>query len=288
MADAAIVPPVPPAVIAAPAAPRPWSGRYTLEALSVLVVLAAIGVLVPYFLGVDRIGAGRLWGWGCFALAIGLFMIVAGRGITGVWRGAFIDDLNTISLSRLQLILWTVVVVSGFMAAAFANVLVAGVANPLGIAIPSQLLQVLGISTASFIGATLIAEPKKNATPNVDDQTLAAKTATVAAQNNVDPSNITTTGVLISKKSPQDARWSDLVMGQEIANGAHLDISRVQMLFFTLVLVAAYTVALGKILGSQTLDFTAFPNLDEGMIAILGISHVGYLTVKAAPHTPAS
>lgn len=288
MADIAVVPPGSPMVISAPPAQSSWKRRYILETLIILVGIGAAGIGVPYSLGQERIGDGRLWAWGCFALVLVLFLVIAGRAITGVWHGAFIDDINKISLSRLQLILWTIVVISGFMAAAFSNVLVSGVANPLAVAMPSQLLQLLGISTASLIGATLISEPKKNATPNLDDETLATKTAAIATQNHVNPDNVTTTGVLISKTSARDARWSDLVTGVEIGNGAHLDISRVQMLFFTIVLVAAYIAALGKGLGSQTSAFTAFPSLDEGMIALLGISHVGYLTAKAAPHTPSS
>lgn len=285
MADVAVVPPGSPVAVSASPVQSPKTRRYILETLIILVGIGAAGIFVPYSLGQERIGDGRLWAWGCFALLLVLFMLVAGRAITGVWNGAFIDDINKISLSRLQLILWTILIVSGFMAAAFSNVLVSGVSNPLGIAMPSQLLQLLGISTASLIGATLISAPKKNTIPNLDAQTLAAKTAVVATQNHLAPGNVTTTGVLIAKTSPQDARWSDLVTGVEISNGAHLDISRVQMLFFTVVLVAAYTMALGKGLSSQTLDFTAFPSLDEGMIALLGISHVGYLTMKAAPHT---
>jgi hypothetical protein len=285
--EAAVIPPGPPVVIAAPPVQPPWKHRYILETLIVLVGIGATGILVPHSLGQERIGEGRLWAWGCFALILVLFLVIAGRAITGVWLGAFIDDVNKISLSRLQLIVWTIVIVSAFMAAAFSNVLISGVANPLGFAIPGQVLQLLGISTASLIGATLISEPKKNATPNLDDDTLAAKTGTIATQNHASADTVTTTGVLISRRRPQDARWSDLVMGVEIGNGAHLDISRVQMLFFTIVLVSAYAVALGKVLDSQT-SFTAFPSLDTGMITLLGISQVGYLAIKAAPHTPAS
>ncbi len=288
MVDIAVIPPGPPAAIAAPPAQPPWKRRYILETLVVLGGVGTAAVAVPYSLGQQRIGEGRLWSWGCFALLLLLFMLVTGRAITGVWHGAFIDDINKISLSRLQLILWTVLVVSGFMAAAFSNVLVSGVSNPLGITMPSQLLQLLGISTASLIGATLISAPKKETSPNLDPQAVATKTADVATQNHLPPGNVTTSGLLIAKTRPQDARWSDLVTGVEISNGAHLDISRVQMFFFTVVVVAAYAMALGKGLGSETLDFRAFPALDEGIIALLGISHVGYLTLKAAPHTRAS
>jgi hypothetical protein len=285
MADVALVPPAP---IAVPPAQPLWQRRFTAEALVVALLLAGFGVVMLYACGTSRVGAGRLWAWASFAAMLALFVLVAGRGITGVWRGAFIDDVNTISLSRLQLIIWTIVVVSGFMAAALSNVLIAAVPNPLVITIPNQLLQLLGISTASFVGATLIAEPKKAAAPTVNPDTIAKVTATVAAQNNVAPDSVSTAGVLLANKNPDGARWSDLVTGEEIANGAHLDISRVQMLFFTLVLVAAYAVALGKVLGGPAPAFGAFPGLDDGMIALLGISHVGYLTVKAAPKSPAT
>lgn len=60
------------------------------------------------------------------------------------------------------------------------------------------------------------------------------------------------------------------------------------MLFFTLVLIFAYSVmvvnefvaAVGKSTGIPSL-----PKLDEGMVALLGISHAGYLANKGVPHT---
>ena len=41
-------------------------------------------------------------------------LVIAGLGITGVWRGAFIDERNMISLPRFQMLVWTVLVLSAY------------------------------------------------------------------------------------------------------------------------------------------------------------------------------
>jgi hypothetical protein len=71
----------------------------------------------------------KLWGWVIALVLLGVFAAVAGQGNTGLWRGLLIDERNKISLSRLQLTLWTIVVLSGFLSAVFSN-LAAGQPQP--------------------------------------------------------------------------------------------------------------------------------------------------------------
>jgi hypothetical protein len=64
------------------------------------------------------------------------------------------------------------------------------------------------------------------------------------------------------------------------------------MLLFTLVLVFAYAVMMAhgftKVAGTPDPDaILSLPRLSEGMVALLGISHAGYLTNKAVPHSVA-
>ena len=86
--------------------------------------------------------------------------------------------------------------------------------------------------------------------------------------------------------SPNDASWSDLFKGDEVGNFAYMDIAKVQMFFFTLVLVAIYGVALANLIYNHK-DSQNFPDFDSSMTALLAISHSGYLVSKAVPHTPA-
>jgi hypothetical protein len=93
-------------------------------------------------------------------------------------------------------------------------------------------------------------------------------------------------GLVVTRTDIQQARWTDLFTGEETGNAAHMDLSRVQMFFFTLVTLITYGVALGgmfKAPGVQTSGIGAFPELSQGLLALIGISHTGYLASKAMP-----
>jgi hypothetical protein len=76
--------------------------------------------------------------------------------------------------------------------------------------------------------------------------------------------------------------------GDETANGSHLELGKIQMFFFTFVLVMAYAVALGSLFLNSSGKIDSFPVFDAGMIALLGISHAGYLVNKAVPRSDLS
>jgi hypothetical protein len=238
-----------------------------------------------------------------------LFSVLAGQKITGRWQGLLIDERNVISLSRFQMLLWTVLVVSAFITAAFYNVFT-NADSPLGIAIPSQVWVALGISTTSLVGTPLILGQKaqKPMTPSeVDkakgqyDQVANAATpapapapapvvavpgAPVSAPSPTpSPSaEVENKGQLVQNKNITDAAWSDMVTGDDFVNGAHLDLSKVQMLFFTIIIISSYAYALWRLFAfAQPDGLTEFPGLDESTIALLGISHSGYLVNKAVP-----
>ena len=178
-----------------------------------------------------------------------LFALVAGQGLTGSWRGILIDERNKMSLSRLQLVTWTLVILSAIMAAAMSNV-AKGIESPLDFTIPSELWVLMGISTTSLIAAPAILSNAKE------------KVAT---------------------KSEGEAAWGDLLRGEELSNADKLDLGKMQMFFFTLILVVAYGAQLrGMFLGSET-GITSLPIVENGMNVLLGISHTGYLASKAVP-----
>ena len=87
-----------------------WSGWHTFGLLVIVVAIVLIGLLIPL--------QHRLWAWLGTLILLTVFTIIAGQGIMGLWGGLLIDERNKISLSRLQMILWTIVVVSGFLTAA--------------------------------------------------------------------------------------------------------------------------------------------------------------------------
>ena len=85
--------------------------------------------------------------------------------------------------------------------------------------------------------------------------------------------------------------------GEEIGNAAHLDVGKIQMFYFAVVLVLAYAVLLGTMFANITHPSTTceiatgmsmicgLPSLPDGMVALLGISNGGYLGNKVIPHT---
>ena len=239
-------------------------GWWALTFFLLVVVIGIIGVVNT---------ANLLSTW---LIILGLFTvatIVAGYGVTGLWRGAIIDERNKMSLSQLQLFLWTVVIVSAYVAVALANI-VTGKPDPLAIAVPQQIWIVLGISATSLVGTPLIRSQKLTQTP--------ADPAVAAGPRSGQP--IKVSGVIIFNVTPDEADWSDLFEGEETGNGAHLDLGKIQMFYFTLVLVLAYAVAIGKTLQGQ-LPIHSLPDLDSSAIALLAVSHAGYLTNQLVPHT---
>jgi hypothetical protein len=113
----------------------------------------------------------------------------------------------------------------------------------------------------------------------------ATTTTNVAKQDNIPVAGVTNNGTVVVKSDPKYARWSDLFRGEETGNADYLDMAKIQMFFFTIVLVFAYGVALFGSLVAGPLNLHEFPALDSSMVALLGISHAAYLTSKVTPHS---
>jgi hypothetical protein len=91
-------------------------------------------------------------------------------------------------------------------------------------------------------------------------------------------------GLLHKNSDPSEARWVDLFRGEEISNWRLVEMSKVQMLFFTVVVVAAYSAALSGMLRDvvalRTAASLSFPDFSPTLNALLAISHGTYLSVK--------
>lgn len=244
------------AAVAYAEAPR-WRALHTFSILALIAAIAAIGVLLPRAGDGVTFGAdATMFGWLAIAALMTLVGVVAGHGITGLGRGVLIDDRHRLSLSRLQMLLWTVLVLSGYLAAALAN-LGRGAAAPLDVAVPSELWIAMGISTASLVASPAALAYKQRKRP----------------------------GQVESMPLQEDSGWADLFRGEEVTDSHHLDLGKVQMLLFTVVVVLAYALALGDLFGSSG-RFESLPALDDAVISLLLISHAGYLAKKAVPTGP--
>src|SRR5713101_4063203 len=51
-------------------------------------------------------------------------------------------------------------------------------------------------------------------------------------------------GEVDSNENRGEARWSDMFKGDDVCNADYLDLGKVQMFYFTLILVLVYAVAL--------------------------------------------
>ncbi len=253
-----------------------WTGWHTGGLLLIVASIVLSGLLIP--------SHSRLWAWLATLSLLIAFATIAGQGITGCWSGLFIDERNMMSLSRLQMFLWTVLVLSGFLTAALLNIATKQT-DPLAIAIPAELWILLGISTTSLVATPLVLDPKKTASLSETEAAqqesnlhLIAKQRKQAGKAGCD---VASQGKLVGYVRPKCAHFSDMFKGDEVATGAHLDLSKVQMFYFTLILVLAYAVALGAMFAASSGSIAAFPPVDASMVALLGISHAGFLVQQA-------
>lgn len=225
-------------------------------------------------------------GWNYIALMVLmlLFVIVLGLRISGRPAGILVDERKLMNLARFQMILWTLIILSAFLAAAITRIKSGTIADALGISLDKNLWGLLGISTASLIGTPLIHATKKQQDPKPE--------AVEKAGNDLkeDKAEIAknSQGVLYCNSEIKDAALSDMFEGDEVGDTAFVDVAKVQMFFFTMVAALSYSLDLFKwISGSDFINNSgAFPLLSGGFIAILGISHAGFLANKATTHTP--
>jgi hypothetical protein len=243
-----------------------------------IIIIAIIGV------GLLSEPLTRLGAWLITMALLALFTTVAGRGITGEWGGLLIDERNKMSLSRFQMIVWTITVLSAFLVAALSNIAL-GDTYPLYIEIPDQLWILMGISVTSLVGAPLIISTKK---AKHAKETEKSGTFELIKEQRGLKDGIDNKGLVVVNLKIKYASWSDLFKGDEVGNAAYLDLGKVQMFFFTLIVALAYAVALGAMFTGPDRTISEFPLLDTSIVALIGISHAGYLANKATPHSQAA
>jgi hypothetical protein len=284
------------------------------SAVLILLILAAAWLLAP------------TEAWPSVLILLVVFFLVLGVSITQRPLGILVSEQNVMSLSRFQTALWTVIIISALLVIAIARVK-NGVqpgengelSDPLNISIGNHLLALLGISATALVGSPLIAAMKKSKTPNEsvaqttaeelvrtgnvpDSLNVAAPApagaaiqaappaaAVVAAPAQALTTSITENaeGILYRNPTISDASFSDMFEGDEVGNTAHVDLGKVQMFYFTIIIAIAYIAALWKVISDGDLygaNFS-FPAFSEGMVGLLGISNAGYLAYKGVDHT---
>lgn len=93
-------------------------------------------------------------------------------------------------------------------------------------------------------------------------------------------------GVLYGNKNPADARFSDIFEGDELDNAMYIDVSKMQMFWFTVIAIGGYAILVwGMFLNNSPVDLGSFPAFSDGLVAILAVSHATYLGGKGFTQT---
>jgi len=243
--------------------------RETLSgALAAVALAAAIGANV-YLTGDN--GKGLLWTWLATMAAILILTGCIGKAISGNVTGVIESARNRVSLSRLQMLLWTVLILSAFVTAAAGNLHLEDNVAALDIAIPPELITAMGIAAISLAAAPAVLSLK--AAPVGTNPALAAAPGISAG--------------IHTRADRARSSWLDIFRGDEQGNCDTPDLSKIQQFLITVALVGTYGCMVGAmfIAGGK---IEALPPLDQNFVWLLGVSHAGYLAYKAVPHPSAN
>lgn len=250
------------------------------QPLPIVIAIFSIVAILLLFRCMD-LAPNQMW-YSLLALAL-LLQGALGKALCGTWKGVLIDERNVVSLSRVQMLLWTTLILTAILAAVLGNITnknaVLAVNGYLP-DIPAHLWMLMGISTGSLLASPLLLQPQKTSQQATDKTVLE-----LLVQQGYQADQISLNGPLFQNLSARQARWSDLITGEQTGNCAYLDVARLQMCFLTLIAVVIYTLLLNKMLAQSPL-ITALPDLNDGLLFVIGISHGGYLLSKASQNSP--
>ena len=262
----------PQAVTSPPAVVVDLAGRQTASFAKLGPL--AIAAMIAVTLGLIWSGAAAgvlsrtpFVAWLCDLVLVTLFFVAIGIAHGRSWIGVAVDWRQKLSLSRLQMVAWTILIVATLLVVFVWNVAHPGEAD---LSIPRTVWLVMGIAGISAVGDPLILNQKPKLAPGGAPMT---------------PPGMITYGVVVARPSGARVSWSDLIMGDELGNASVIDIGKVQQLLLTVVAIVSYAVAIGDKLFESTAAIGALPAMSDGFMSLLAASHAIYLSYKAVPHT---
>jgi hypothetical protein len=284
---------------------KPWHTGW----LAVIVLLMLFGtVLSPPWVGLlappgmarQPLPGGRLLAWALTLVLMIGFAAVAGHGCTGRWLGLLIDERNRMSLPRLQMAAWTLLVLSAFFTAVLCN-LAAWALHPTGmpatamaVVIPTELWLAMGISTASLVAPPLIQRDKAESEANREEwepvckvlngEKGATRHEKYGTPCQKDP-KVHNVGQLVRNHCTAEAELRELLRGDEVGNASYLDLGKLQMVLMTLVVLFAYALLLARLFWHWPDPIPELPGFHDSLLAMLGLSYAGYLANTAVPHS---
>jgi hypothetical protein len=258
--------------------------------ICILAFFATLLIPVIVELSVPAASIGTYQAW---AVVTALFDLVAvtsvvlglGYAVTGKVSGIALSSWNDYSLSKLQMALWTIVILSALFTAAKLNLV--GYFGPvqfdqvLAIKIPPELLEAMGIAAFSTAATPAILALKASQDARPEQQAGAQNR--VAATTGATADGVVTSGKAVGNATTDTAHWTDVVTGDEVANAGTVDLSKVQQLLITVLLIGTYEFWLLQMFGTSKGALTTLPPLPQQFIELLAVSHASYLAYKAVP-----
>ncbi|HDR2792922.1 MULTISPECIES: hypothetical protein [Enterobacter] len=258
--------------------PKPSSGTlfWILGSLILFIVAPVINSSHPRY------------AWLLTLVMMIIFSMSVGYAINGRLNGIFIDYRNRLSLSKLQALCWSMLILSALYTAALLRI-ENEVTDPLEITLNTPLLTIMGISLASLAAAPAILNAK------ADNNVTAQAAQQVSQAINKPVEDIIPAGKIFSFSSAELASWLDLFRGEENTNAGSADLGKIQQFVITFILLAVYAYFLWHSFFPYALPknpdanwLKTLPPVSDSMSWLLGISHAGYLAYKAAPHGESS
>lgn len=265
-----------------------------------LICVIAAGVLLNCLPFV----ASYRWVWVETVVLEIIGIAIVGFAINGYASGILIDNRNRMSLSKFQMVAWTVLITSALITFAASNLhthvasgdlnkawdqagftaqqikeLAASRWGPLDIDVPVELYYAMGISAASFVAAPSLLSLK------MDQDPKPAALQSTADKLNLNLSQVDSAGKVFTQCHPSLASWTDLFRGDEVGNAAAPDLGKIQQFIITVLLLGTYASSIWGTLAHDAKLIVAMPALSSGFVVLMGISHASYLAYKAAPHT---
>ena len=263
----------------APGGYRASNWGYLIGLLVVVSIIVAFATL--WASGTQFVACGPLYAWLVELLVFTSLFAALGSGYKGYWFGMLVDGRNKVSLSRLQMVVWTILFVATFFVIYIWNVghpPKAGLAAALNLTVPDAVWILMGLAGLSAAGTPLILSAKSAPDPGASQPPAPA-----------DPAKFID-GVVAKRRSQVRPEWSDIVLGDDAANCEAIDVSKVQQLFLSLVAVVVYGYAIAQTMmlaappaGAVAID--ALPGMNSGFLTLIAASHASYLAYKAVSHS---
>jgi len=244
-----------------------------------------------------------IWAIGAAATVLAISVVVGlskGKGVFGV----LIDGRGKYSLSRLQILLWTALIIGGYFGIAFPKLDF--------ISLPNEVLGLLGITLGSTVVSTAIKANQVLAGQTANEEQRNQEIAQAAQDEmlyllGVEQPELLSQeekGALLghiseeeraelnkqieSKRKPS---WMDLFSQEQKGKEHLIDIGKLQMFTWTMAALTIYGAMLISRLIlplEQVCQLTELPNVTGTILTLMGISQAAYLGMKLPNQTPAA